>query len=390
MSARDEHSASPSRMRPLLRALRAAPLLLGATLAAAAGAAAQLPVSGTLGGGVGVEAYYFSDHAATGIRNIVLVTVPFAARAQLPARLALEVAGAYAHGGVALDGDDGRATLSGLTDTSLRLSRTFGRDRLVLALIGQVPTGHTRHTEEEAVVADAVAADLLPFRISNWGAGGGIGFSAAYAVTAGGFGIGVTGGYVLAGEFEPFAEADAPLSYRPGNETTLRVAVDRSMGRSGKAALQATWQGSDDDQIDGTNLYRAGDRLQVVASYQAAVWRGTGLVYGGVLHRENGTSLDPAAPGTPVQDLWLGGAALRFPRGRASVTPSIEGRVFRSEDGEGQGWLGGAGVSVDVPAGPVTLVPSLRGRVGNLVVAEDVETRLTGFEVGLGVRMAVQ
>jgi hypothetical protein len=193
---------------------------------------------------------------------------------------------------------------------------------------------------------------------------------------------------VVAGEFEPLDAAPDALEYRPGNEATLRVAVDRTLGRSGKAGLQATWLHYDTDELGGHNLYRAGDRLQVVASYQAALGRANGVLWGGLLHRENGTSLDPAAPGTPVQDLWLGGAALRLPFGRAAVTPTVEGRLFRSDDGRGQGWYGGAGLLMELAAGPLTLLPSVKGRLGNLVVAEGLESRFSGLEAALTLRVA--
>jgi hypothetical protein len=361
----------------------------GALALAAAPLRAQLPsLAPTAVGGVDVEAYYFDDEDATGIKGILLATVPFGARAQLPARVTLEVVGAYAHG-VVVDRDDGRSDLEGFTDTQLRLSRTFGRDRLTVGLVGVIPTGHSQHTEEEARVADAVSADLLPFRVTNWGTGGGVGLSLAYAARFAGFGVGASAGYLVAGEFEPFEESDA-LAYHPGNETTLRVAVDRSVSPSGKAGLQATWQHFSDDRFADQNLYRAGDRLQVLGSYQTALRRSTGVVYAGLLHREHGTSLDEAAPGTPVRDLWLGGAGMRVPLGRrTSLTPSVEGRVFRSEDGQGQGWYGGAGFGLELPLGRVTLLPSLRGRLGKVVVDDEAESRITGVEAGITLRAAL-
>jgi hypothetical protein len=364
--------------------LRGLSLLLLAVLARPA--AAQFPLPGSAAGaGVTVEHYSFASEDAAGVASLSLLTTPLAVRAQLGRGFAVEVSGAYAYG--VLERRDGTlARLGGFTDTQLRLARTWGRDRLTLALIAALPTGHATHTAEEAEVADAVAADLLPFRVSNWGTGGGVGFSAAYATTAGGMGLGVSGGYVVAGDFEPFGDLDEGLRYRPGNEATLKGVVDRTFGRSGKASLQATWQHFEDDELEGRNLYRAGDRLQVVASYQGALRTATGLVYAGLLHRERGTSLDPAAVGTPVQDLWLGGAGVRIPLGRVALVPSVDGRVFRSDDGEGQGWYAGGGVSFELGAGRLALVPSARARFGNLVVQEGVESRITGAELGLTLR----
>ncbi|HEX5726279.1 MAG TPA: hypothetical protein VFX98_12480 [Longimicrobiaceae bacterium] len=356
----------------------------------AAPAAAQAP-GGEAAVGVGtvVESYVFADPGAAGIASIVLVTTPFAARAELPYGVGVEMAGAWARGALQRRGGT-LAHLSGLTDTHLRVWRTFGRDRLTLALIAQLPTGHARHTAAEAEVADAVAADLLPFRVSNWGTGGGVGMSAAYAARVAGFGVGASAGYVRAGRFEPFAEAADDAAYRPGDETVLRVAADRTVGRSGKAGVQATWQHYAEDRFAGRNLYRAGDRLQVVASYRAGVGPATGVVYGGVLHREDGTSLDLAAPGTPVQDLWLGGAAARFAFGWGAITPGVEGRLFRSGDGRGQGWFGGVGATAEIEARRFILLPTARLRLGEVVVDDDADTGFTGVELGLTVRRSLR
>jgi len=364
-------------------------MLAAMVVAAAHPVAAQIAPGTAVGTGVSLEAYYFEDEDATGLKGIVVASAPFAARVALPSRFSVEVSGAYARG-LVLERDDGRSELEGFTDTQVRLSRVFGRDRLTLALIAALPTGHATHTEEEARVADAVSADLLPFRVSNWGTGGGVGLSAAYAVRAGGFGLGLAAGHLFAGEFEPFADTESSLRYRPGDETTLRVAVDRSVGRSGKASLQTTWQHYAEDQLSDENLYRAGDRLQVIAAYQAGLGRSTAVVYGGLLHRENGTSFDEAAPGSPVQDLWLGGAGMRMAWGRVVFTPSTEGRVFRSEDGTGQGWYAGAGAGFEFPVGRLVVAPTLRGRFGNVVAAEDAETSLTGGEVSLMLRMPIR
>jgi hypothetical protein len=372
-----------------MHTLRTRAGLAAAAVALAAPAATQTLPGTTVATGASFEAYYFENEDATGLKGIVLATMPFAARVALPARFSMELSGAYARGEV-IERDDGRSTLEGFTDTQLRLSRVFGRDRLTVSLIAAIPTGHATHDEEEARVADAVSADLLPFRVSNWGTGGGLGLSAAYAIRAGGFGLGLAAGHLFAGEFEPFADTEAELRYRPGDETTVRVALDRTVSRSGKVSLQTTWQHYAEDQLSDDNLYRAGDRLQLLAAYQTGLGRSTGVVYAGMLHRENGTSLDATAPGSPVQDLWLGGGGLRMALGRVMFTPSVEGRVFRSEDGTGQGWYTGAGAGFEVPVGRLVLVPTVRGRFGNVVAAEDAETGLSGGEASLMLRLPLR
>jgi hypothetical protein len=369
---------------------RTARLALLAALAAGP-AAAQVPSLGPPGAAIGItaESYHFAEPGATGEESITLVTLPFSARVGFGARTALEVSGGYAYG-VVLRSDGGQSDLRGLLDTDVRLSRTFGRDRVTLAVVGTIPTGKDALTVEEADVADAVAADLLPFRVSHWGSGGGIGATAAVAIPVGRASVGLSGGYVAAREYEPFAEGDGVgerIVYRPGDHVVLRAAGDHPVGRSGQASLALTWQRHDDDRIAGRNLYRAGDRLQAIASYRTALGGATALAYGGILHRQRGVSLDEASPGVAVQDLWLGGLAVRTRLGPGWATWVADGRVFRSGDGQGQGHYAGAGATMEFPAGPLSLLPGARLRFGNLVVDDDTETRFGGVELTMTARL---
>jgi hypothetical protein len=365
-------------------------LALAAALAAADPAAAQTPTLGPPGAAVGIsaESYHFSEPSVTGAESITLVTAPFSVRVGLGRATVLEVAGGYAYG-VLLRSDGGQSDLRGPLDTDVRLARTFGRDRVTLAVVGTIPTGRDALTGEEADVADAVSADLLPFRVSHWGSGGGVGATAAVAIPVGGGSVGLSGGYVAAREYEPFREDDAGgdrLVYRPGNHLVLRGAADHRVGRAGQAALAVTWQRYDDDRLAGRNLYRAGDRLQAVASLQGAVGPFTTLAYAGLLHRERGTSLDEASPGAAVQDLWLGGVALRSRVGPGWITWVADGRLFRSDDGRGQGHYGGAGATAELPAGPLAFLPGARLRFGSLVVDEESDTPFGGVELTLTMR----
>jgi hypothetical protein len=374
----------------------ALPLALLAAAAAAmcacAPAAAQTAGAGPPAAyaGAGWETYRFGTPAALGLRTVSLFTLPWSVRAPVAGNTVVEVSGAWARGSLVRD-DGTRATLSGLTDTQVRVARAFGRDRVTLALLAAIPTGHSRSSPAQAEVANAVAADLLPFRISNWGTGGGVGLSAAVAERWRGFGIGVSGGYTVARSFQPFeARGGTELTYRPGDEAKLRVAADHTVGRSAKAALQVTWQHFDTDRFGGRNLYRAGDRLQVVGSLQCVVGGYNGVAWAGVLHRGHGTSLSEDSPGAPVQDLWLGGAGLRVPYGRVAVTWGVDGRLFRVADGLGQGYYAGIGGTGELPAGRLVLLPTARLRVGRVVASGSERTGVRGLDLGLALRRSLK
>ncbi|MGH7460891.1 MAG: hypothetical protein ACREMA_07665, partial [Longimicrobiales bacterium] len=234
------------------------------------------------GSGVLTEVFSFRSPSALGMDNVVLVTAPFAVRFSGP--VTVEVAGAYAHATL-MDADGGSSTLEGLTDTSIRLVLPLASDRITLAGAAYLPTGKATQTTEEARVASVIAADLLPFSITNWGTGGGFDVSAAVAVPVGDFGLGARFGFAAAREFEPLVGGPDVFRYQPGNQLYARLAVDRRVGAAGKAALSATMQRFADDAFNGQNLYRSGDRLEFLATLNtSAGGSASASVYGGVLH----------------------------------------------------------------------------------------------------------
>lgn len=365
------------------------PALCCASLAAPAAAAGQAPAVSApwqTGTGVTYEFYSFATPEAIGIQELRLLTLPVAARANLFGNSAVTVSGAYASGTlVAPDGAE--TTVEGLTDTYVTLDVPVSRDLLVLSAIVALPTGKATLGLEEAQAAGAFAADLLPFRVTSWGSGGAAGMAATLSHAAGGFGLGVSAGYSAAQEFTPLAEDER--AYRPGNEMTFRVAIDRTIGRSGKASLKLGAQRYGDDHLGGSNLYRSGDRYSAVGSYAfAAGGRSSGAVYGGVLHRTEGSYLDGSAgfgsgEDLPSQDLVLLGAGLRLPVGSGTLSPSVDGRIFRSSDGVGQGYVTGVGAAYQVPVGAVRVGPSVRGRFGKVIARENAESGITGLDAGL-------
>lgn len=362
-----------------------AALLMAGRPAAGQGAVGPDRERAGLGAGVALESYRFAEPARTGIESLMLLSMPFGARAPLLGRSSLEATGAWAR--ARLVHADGRATtLAGPTDTELRLRVPFGRDAATLHGVVVLPTGVERMGEAEAEVAGAIAADLLPFRITHWGAGGGAGLGATYATTLGGFGVGAGASFIIGREFEP-VDADS-FAYRPGDTYRINIAVDRTLGLRSKAALQVAFQHHGDDAVNGTNLYRAGRRWQAIASYAfAAGANGAAATYAGVMHRGSGTPLTGIALETPAQDLFIAGAAARFAVRGGVLLPAVDARVFRSDDGVGQGWVATAGAAGEWPLGGITAVPSLRARVGHVTVRQGRESGITGVELGLALRL---
>ncbi len=336
-------------------------------------------------GGV-FESYRFSDEGVTGIRSVSMFSLPVRGALSLGRYGVLDIRGAFARGSLEAS-DGGTFEISGLTDTELRLGFRMGGASVVqLGAIALLPTGRATQTAEEAVVAGVVASELLPFRVSNWGSGGGAGGQASVAHSSGDTGFGLSASYVVAREFEPVDGQS--FAYRPGNQLRIRGAVDHNVGSSGKFTLSVNLERHSEDALDGTNLYRSGNRIQAVTSYSFAPGaRTSAILYGGVFHRSQGTALLQSASDAPGQQLFMVGGGMRFPRAWGVLVPSVDSRVFRRDDGAGQGWISGAGVAAEIRMGGQTLIPAVRGRFGSVLVREGSESGITGLEFSLTTRL---
>lgn len=379
---------TPAMTRPLLASL-------ALTAVCAAGVVAQ-GLSGSLAAGANLETYTFEDAGVTGIEEVTLLTLPFGAALQ-PIRWAqLSVSGAFASGS-ATRADGSEASISGLTDTSVQLAVPVARDRFTLAAAVILPTGKSSYDQDEAQVAGIIAADLLPFRISNWGSGGALELGTVVATSAGGVNLGARVGYQMAREFDLLEEED--FAYRPGNRLYVRLGADGSIGDA-RLAGQAAMYRFADDQVNSRNLYRAGNRFEGLLSYTTPLGRrGSGSAYVGAHHRDSGVFLDLAGdtlaglPGGPsetaTQTVLLFGAGVRQPFRYGILVPAVDLRILRTGDGFGQGYVGGLGASLELPlaGGAAVLSPSARLRVGRVLVRSGVESGVTGFEVGAGLRL---
>lgn len=364
--------------------LAIAGLAIGAAFVAALPSAAQAQfASSRLGAGVSWETYRFSDAERVGIESLTLMSAPFGGAVALSRRVELVVSGAWARGEL-VRSDGTEAELDGLTDTDVRLVASLGRDAVTLTAIARLPTGAAELTATEADVAGMIAADVLPFRVSSWGTGGGFGASAAVARPVGAWALGLSVGYVVAGEFEPVADTD--FSYRPGDQLHVRAAADRTFGTSGKGALSVSWQRYGEDEAQGANLFQTGDRWQALASYAfAAGTRGSGIVYAGYLHRSEGEYLAESRI-RPAERLVFGGVGGRIPAGRTILQPGLDLRLHAGDEAAGSGYTVGLGGSAEMPLGAMRMVPTLRGRFGSVEVADGRDSGFTGAELAVAIR----
>jgi len=364
----------------IVRSLRA-----GATLALTLALAVPAESQVVAGGGVDYLGYSFDE--GLGADAAQLFMVPIAVRIPAGDRLMFDVFGAWAEGRV--EQDNQVFGLSGPVDTSVKASLQATPWALV-SVSANVPTGNSAHNGEEAIVASVLSTDLLGFRETTWGTGGAVTTSVASAATAGGFGIGVAAAYAVRAEFEPSAD-DPTLTYQPGNESRVRVGLDRNFGTSTLTA-GATFVTYTDDKARGRNLFQAGNRLRFDASYAFRAGAGVWSIYAADLMRENGDlTLDIVDQNgdfvgdttvvTAKQNLIVGGVIGTIGIGGGYVfRPHIDYKYQRREETDGNdagsGWMLAAGGDIPIRLAGTEFFPKARVYFGSIrdITGTDIST----------------
>ncbi len=371
-----------------------APLALTAALLLTfwAPVAAQDLRNGSAGGGVHFQGYSFDD--GLGVQSANLLLFPLAYEFSAGDRTRLDLYGAWARGQVEADGR--RLSLDGPVDTRIRAR--FRALPWALVTVGvNLPTGNESHTDEEALVSSALATELLGFREAAWGMGSAVTTGVATAWSVGEWGVGLGGSYRVSGEFNP--EAGSDLVYGPGNQLRLRAALDRNVGEASRLTLGATVQNFAEDEVDGRNLFQAGNRFRVDLGLNFRLGATTWTAYGANLWRDRGdltldlVDQDGAVVGDTVLTTGYQNVAAAGVNGNVPVTgtfrvrPMAELRVQNRELGQGSGWLVAAGGDLPLRLmGAYEVFPRAMIRVGAMESAEGEDRSVWGGDLGLTLR----
>jgi len=353
-------------------------------------------VQQSLGVSVNFQGLSFDEALGVDVANLLLI--PIAYRFSVSEKLSADLYAAWAEGRV--ERENQTFVLNGAVDTRVRLS--FQASPWAVLTVGAaLPTGNASHNSEEAVVASVLSSDILGFNEATWGTGFAITTSVATVYSIGSWGVGIGASYRLADEFEP--SADTAFSYSPGNESRLRFALDRNVGESGKFTGGVTVQTFQSDQLDGRNLFQAGNRLRVDASYAFRAGSSTWSVFVANLWRTDGdlslqliddagTVLGDSILSTGSQNLFMAGIGGAVPVGSTVyIHPMIDLRIQdRDDDGfdAGSGWILRGGI--DLPLRLFTafdFFPRIRGLFGQLTAEGGARKGLWGIETGATIRL---
>jgi hypothetical protein len=191
--------------------------------------------------------------------------VPIAFVTPIGRRLSVDLSASYTGSSMTTAG--GTETITGLTDTQLRLLYTLQPDRLAASLLINLPTGQKSVSESEFAVSGAVGSNFLSFPVSGLGTAVGVTGGLAYAARAGSWNLGLAGSLRYLGAYEPFS--DVAATYTPGIEGRLRAGVDRLVGARTRVLVGLTGSTFSTDEFVGnapgidSTTYAAGPRVIV-------------------------------------------------------------------------------------------------------------------------------
>jgi hypothetical protein len=276
----------------------------------------------------------------------------------------------------------GDIDVSGIVDTDLRATVTLVPGRVLLTLVGTLPTGRATVPDTTVPLYGATATDLFGFTVPSFGGGGGVTAGLATAFQLGErWAAGAGASYRYSGTYVP-VEGGGEVA--PGAEGRLRLGVEGPLGRGSYFRGALVFGRNGRDEIAGGTEAAIGDRVLGYLALNVPLGRGALSLYGWNMRRLGAAaSADTRVPGGNVLAL---GARLDRPLSPAvTVTPAVELRHEMSgvDSLAVLGWLLRPGADLRVGLGArAALVTSARYAFGQ-VRDEGTTVSVRGPRLGL-------
>ncbi|MGH7607720.1 MAG: hypothetical protein ACREME_10290 [Gemmatimonadales bacterium] len=307
--------------------------LRGASLLLAAAAGPLTAVAQTAGmaarGGVILESYSFGGGLA--FDRIHELTIPLVVTQRLGPRLVVDLATAYASASVR-DASGNSIDHAGFIDTDVRAVVAVVPGRLVLTMVGTLPTGASAVADTTIPLFGATATDLLGFTTSGFGAGGGAsaGFASAFRLGAT-WAIGTGASYRYGAPYTP-VRGGGELT--PGGEMRARFGIEGPFGggKYFRGAFVYTTTRANELGGGGSGGQQSviGDRALAYAGVSLPLGRSHLFVYGWDMRRLRARGAGaPGSVAVPRGNVLALGARLDRPVSPAvTLSPLLE---FRHE-----------------------------------------------------------
>ena len=314
------------------------------------------------------------------------LAVPLFAVVPVSPALTFDIGSAFAMTHVDLP--NGKSSeVSGLTDTQLRGSYTFGNDFVVLTAGVNLPTGHSTVTLAQATAAARMGSDFLSLPITAMGTGFGITGGVAVAQPMGDWNVGGALGVRHSSGFDPIDDPqNGKLHFVPGNEYRARVGVDRPVG-TGRFSLGVTFSSFGQD-LSGTYAYNTGNRIVTQVSLTNTVGMGGLTVAAWNMYRAattaTDTTIDQSALGAAdIANLFVGYGVRP---GGVYVEPSLELRGMGQEFSL-PSMMARVGLRSEFGSGRFRVSPAVAYALGGYGGRASASSKLPGFQGTLGVRL---
>jgi hypothetical protein len=319
------------------------------------------------------------------LRRLRQVVVPVGA--VIPAgRFTIDIGSSWAS--TRMDRLDGTShSVDAFTDTQVRGAVVIGRDAAVATLLLNLPTGLDRASPRDYTVIGAISPGLLGFPVASYAGGFSVTSGLAGAVQAGNWSLGLAGSFRVGSEFTPYADADGPITYKPGVEGRIRAGVDGLIGQS-RLSAGLTYSSFGDDHFGQSGAlrgeYRPGPRWVAEAALLAPLGAGTFEFSAWHFRRSAGDSTGSSARNR--ENLTGGAAQLSIPLAHwIALEPAVMGR--RSSPQAGSGWMWGGGAGLRLLLGEsVSLSPAVQFESGEIEDPAGNQVDLTGWHISVFLR----
>jgi hypothetical protein len=317
------------------------------------------------------------------------MAVPVAFAIPVTTRLNFDVASAFATSTV--DASGAKSTISGLTDTQLRLNYTLGEQALVLTVGVNVNSGRYKVAEDQIAAAGQIGNDFLAFPVSSFGNGLAWTGGAGVVHTVGQWNVGLGASMRKSMEFD----ATDSIHFTPANEIRARLGADREVA-GGRMVLGLVYSHFGDDScLGGTcgtarSTYSSGDRVIGQAALNVPLAEKQLYIGGWLLHHAAGKTVSGDAPAENIENLLV---ALGFNAGSLFLEPSVEARLWQGGDtgsGSRSGTLAFVGLRSKFNAGSLEISPSVAIAVTGTLKEGTGDTKVSGSKIGVTIRWSKQ
>ncbi|MFI5206536.1 MAG: hypothetical protein ACHQU8_03890 [Gemmatimonadales bacterium] len=334
----------------------------------------------------GAEYRSVSFGSGLGIASLKELAVPLGLAIPMGSRLSLD-AGTFFVSAQSQDGAGSSTTINGLTDVIVHGAYQIRPDVAVLTFSASVPTGHKTLSGQQQQIANAVATDLVPFPVTNFGSSFSVTTGLAYATPVGPWALGLAGSFRYASSYQPISDSGfSTLTIKPGAEMRLRLGADRIVGQ-GRLSLGVTYSTFSNDEI-GSQSQSPGTRLIPQFTWSTPMGRNNSVVfYGWDVYRNVDESA--SVTGAVRQNTFALGASASLRSGANTLQPLFELRKGWQGPGglHNAGTLVGLGLRYQMAAGErMTLTPGFRLDLGNLATSSGGSASVSGLSVSLTAR----